>query len=355
VGDAPHVLGVLVGEGIGAEVVAAALVVLDAVANSSGLRLELRRGGEIAAGPARRLTAEATEFCESVFAAGGTLLCGPAGGRSVYDLRQRFDLYCKITPIRPSPALADAAVVSPDRLTGVDMLIVRENVGGLYFGDYGRRDGGRVAYQHVSYDAEQIVRVVEVATRLARARRGRLSVVVKSGGVPEVSALWAECAAAVAADHGVQIEILDIDNASFQLVADPRRFAVVVAPNLFGDILGDVAAVLLGSRGMSYSANFGADRRAVYQTGHGAAHDLAGSGRANPTAQILSLALLLRESFGLAGAARCIERAVEAVLAEGFRTPDIAAAGSRIVGTRELGERIARAASSLAGEQRKIA
>jgi 3-isopropylmalate dehydrogenase len=181
---APHVLGVLVGEGIGPEVVDAALVVLDAVASGSGLRLEVRHGGQVAAEEARRLTAGAAEFCASVFAAGGTLLCGPTGGRSVYDLRQRFDLYCKLVPIRPSPALADAAIVCPDRLAGVDMLIVRENVGGLYFGDYGRREGGRVAYQHLSYDAEAHARrqgrrdprgerVVEGAGGGGRRRSGR--------------------------------------------------------------------------------------------------------------------------------------------------------------------------------------
>jgi 3-isopropylmalate dehydrogenase len=142
--------------------------------------------------------------------------------------------------------------------------------------------------------------------------------------------------------------MLDVDNASFQLVAQPRRFDVVVAPNLLGDVLADSASVLLGSRGMSFSANFGPGRRAVYQTGHGAAHDLAGSDRANPAAQILTMAAMLRESFDLGRVAVCIESAVERVLAAGFRTLDIAGPTSRVVGTRELAERIAEEAATRA-------
>ncbi len=353
----PCVVGVLPGEGVGPEVVDAALTVLDAVTGPSGRRFEIHRAGEI--GPRGRerswLTEEGVEFCRSIFAAGGALLCGAMGGRSVYDLRARFDLYCKLVPLRPSPALADVAIVRPERLTHVDVLIVRENLGGLYAGEFGRREGGRVAYQHFSYRADQVERIIQVAARLAAMRRGQLSVIGKSGGVPEVSALWREMAEAVASDHGVVLEVLEVDNASYQLVADPRRFDVVVAPNFLGDILADAATVLLGSRGMSYSANFGPDGRAVYQTGHGAAHDLSGSDRANPVAQILSLAMMLRESFGLAREGLHIETAVERVLASGLRSPDIAGVGSRIAGTRKLAECIALEAASLAGEAREIA
>ena len=347
----PRVLGVVPGEGIGPEVVDAALIVLDAVTRRSGLRLEVRRDGESGG----RLIEECVEFCRAIFTAGGAVLCGPMGGRFVYDLRAAFDLYCKIVPLRPSPALADVSIVRPERLAGVDVVIVRENVGGLYFGESGRREGGRVAYQHVCYSADQVARSIEVAARLARLRRGRLSVVVKTGGVPEVSALWSEQAATVASAHAVDLEVIEADNASFQLVADPGRFDVVVAPNLFGDLLADAATVLLGTRGMSYSANFGPEGRAVYQTGHGAAHDLRGTDRANPVAQILSVAMLLRESFALGREALRIESAVESVLASGVRTPDIAGPGSRIVGTRELAECIAMEVSKVAGEETEVA
>ena len=349
------VIGVLPGEGIGPEVIDAALTVLDAVASATGLRFDLRRGGALGTGPRRRLTAAAAEFCQSIFAAGGAVFCGPTGGRAVYDLRDRFDLFCKLVPIRPAAALRDAAIVRPERLGGIDVLIVRENVGGLYLGKFGRCEAGRAAYQHLSYHADQVTRVADVAARLARRRRGCLSVIVKAGGVPEVSALWKECVEAVGAAHGVSVEMLDIDNAAFQIIADPRRFDVVVAPNLFGDILADVATVLLGSRGMSYSANFGPARRAVYQTGHGAAHDLAGSDRANPTAQILSLAMMLRESFGLWSAADRIETAVENVLASGLRTPDVASRESRVVGTRALAGYIAAEAGTRAAQERERA
>jgi 3-isopropylmalate dehydrogenase len=344
-----NVVGVVPGEGIGPEVVDAAVSVLDAVTRRSGLRLDVRRGAS------GHDIEECVDFCRSIFAAGGAVLCGPMGGRFVYDLRAAFDLYCKLVPLRPLPALADVSIVRRERLTGVDVVIVRENVGGLYFGESGRRLGGRVAYQYVSYSADQVVRIIEVAARLARQRRGQLSVVVKTGGVPEISALWREAAQTVASTHAVDLEVIEADNASFQLVAAPSRFDVVVAPNLFGDLLADAATVLLGSRGMSFSANFGPEGRAVYQTGHGAAHDLAGTQRANPVAQILSAAMLLRESLALVREAARIETAVENVLAAGVRTPDIAGPGSRVVGTRELADCIAREASGLAGEETEVA
>jgi 3-isopropylmalate dehydrogenase len=198
-----------------------------------------------------------------------------------------------------------------------------------------------VAFQEAVYDADQVDRLLEVALRAASARRGRLAVVTKTGGIPEVSALWLERAHAAAARTGVSLEDLEVDNACFQLVADPRRFDVVAAPNMLGDVVSDSAALILGSRGMALSANFGDDGRAVYQTGHGAAYDLAGTDRANPVAQIQALAMLLRESFGLADAAQAVEDAVVTTLAAGDRTADIAGPGSTVVGTRALAERIA--------------
>ncbi len=348
--SAPYVIGVLEGEGVGPEVVAAALAVLAAVERETGIRFDVRTGGDIGA-PGRTgggLSAPIAEFCETVFAAGGALFCGPAGGRFVYDLRGRFDLFCKLVPLRPRPELRDAAVLRPDLLDGVDILLVRENVGGLYFGEFGRRDGGRIAYQHCVYSVEQVARIIAVAADLARLRRGHVTVVVKRSGVPAVSALWMEQAAAVAATRDVVIETLDVDNAGFQLVARPRSFDVVVAPNLFGDVLADAATAVLGSRGLSYSANFGSEGRAAYQTGHGAAHDLAGTDTANPVAQMLSLAMMLRESFGLADAADRVERAIGAVLAAQVRTADMAAPGSTIVGTRALTAHVVRELTTVA-------
>jgi 3-isopropylmalate dehydrogenase len=336
-------VGAVPGEGIGPEVVGAALAVLKAAASVTGVTLELREGGDTSS---RTLRAEVADFCASVFAHGGSVLCGPVGGRFVYDLRAHFDLYAKFVPIRPLPALADVSIVRPERAEGVDMVIVRENVGGVYFGEYGRRAGGRVAFQDFSYDADRVARLLGVAARLALQRRRHLTVIVKNGGIPEVSALWREQAREVTADLPLEVEALDVDNAGFQLLAQPSRFDVVVAPNLLGDVLADSTTVLLATRGLSHSANLGVAGRAVYQTGHGAAYDLAGSDTANPVAQILTTATMLRESFGLDDTAARIESAVEATLAQGLRTPDMAGPGSRVVGTRELAERIAERAAA---------
>lgn len=347
-----RLVGVIDGEGIGPEVVAAARTVLDAVLEASGVALAAREIDCDAVAERAGLTARTAELCAGVFEEGGVLFCGAVGGRFVYDLRARFDLYCKVVPLSPSPVLADAAIVRPERLAGVDVLLVRENVGGLYMGEFGRRDTGRVAYQHFSYDDRQVERIVRAAVRLARERRGRLTAVIKSGGVPEVSGLWREVTERVTAATGIDVEVLEVDNAGFQLVADPHRFDVVVAPNLFGDVLADAATVLLASRGMSYSANFGDDGRAAYQTGHGAAHDLTGTGRANPVGQILSLALMLSASCDLPRQAAWITSAVDSVLARGIRTADVAGPSARIAGTREMAAEIAAEVSRAAARER---
>jgi 3-isopropylmalate dehydrogenase len=338
----PLRMGVVEGEGIGPEVVGAALTVLAAVTQAHGLDIELVTAGPIGGrGPnGLGVDAAAAAFYDAAFAAGTPVLTGPAGGRFVYELRARYDLFVKLVPVRPEPAIADASIVRPERISGVDVLIVRDNIGGLYQGAFGRRDGGRVAYQEASYSADQVDRLLAVAVRAASARRGRLAVVAKPGGIPELSALWRERAEA-AGSPDVEIEVIEVDNACFQLVADPHRFDVVAAPNMIGDVIGDTAALVLGSRGVSYSANFGVPGRAVYQTAHGAAHDLAGRGIANPIGQLRTMSWLLRESLGLAAAADTVEDAITATVADGLRTPDIAGPGSTVVGTADLAEAIA--------------
>lgn len=353
------VIGALPGEGVGPEVVGAALDVLDAVAEGGALPFVVRRGGPIGLAARRETGAElppaAAAFCEGIFADGGAVLCGPGGGRFVYDLRAKFDLYCKLVPLRPLAALRGAGPLRERAVEGVDVVVVRENVGGAYFGEHGaRRRGAQIgeAYHQFRYDAGQVERILRVAFELARRRRGRLAVVVKPSGVPSISELWTEQAVLLNEHYGVELQFLEVDNACYQIVADAPRFDVVAAPNLFGDVVADTAALLLGSRGMSLSANFGAPGRAVYQTGHGAAHDLAGSDRANPLGQIRSLALLLAESFGCVELQVAIERAVEDVLAAGWRTPDVMAPGCTCVGTRELGLRVADAARAALREVR---
>jgi len=336
-------IGVLHGEGIGPEVVDGALAVLEAVGDACAVKYELHTGAPVQrtsdAGPA--LDGATAEFFETMLGARAPIICGAIGGRFVYEVRARFDLYCKLVPVAPLPVLADASILRPERVQGVDVLIVRDNVGGLYQGAFGRRDGGRIAYQEAVYDAEQVDRLLTVAVRAAAARRGRLAVITKPGGIPAVSALWRERAAATPHGADVAIEEVEVDNACFQLVADPFRFDVVAAPNMLGDVVADTAALVLGSRGMALSANFGTVGRAVYQTGHGAAYDLAGTNLANPVAQIHSLAMLLRESLRRPDAAAVVELAVERVLGRGLRTPDIAGPESTVVGTRELADTIA--------------
>jgi 3-isopropylmalate dehydrogenase len=232
----------------------------------------------------------------------------------------------------------------PQATDGVDMVVVRENVGGLYFGrgEHTADNQGRSAVSHTfTYSSDEVSRIVEVAVRLARHRRQRLALVVKLSGVPVVSQLWCDVFSQLTAGEDLQTSVFEVDNANYQLIAAAQTFDVVVAPNLFGDIISDAGALLLGSRGMSFSGNFGAPAVAVYQTGHGAAHDIAGQGIANPLGQILSAAFMLRESFGLTAAAAAIESAVEQTLAAGFRTADIALPGGPVISTLEMGRRIA--------------
>lgn len=348
----PLVLGVLPGEGSGPEVVGASLDVLAAVAGALDLAIDVRTGGSIGQAAVREcgaaLSPDVDAFCRAVFGAGGALLCGPGGGRFVYDLRRRFDLYCKLAPIAPLPALRNAGVVRPQALERVDMLIVRENTAGLYAGEWGETeaDGERCAWQRVGYREGEVRRILQAALALARSRRRRLCVVHKPGGVPAISGLWRDVANGLPAAD-VDVRWLEVDTAAYALLRAPREFDVIVAPNMFGDVLADVAALLLGSRGVSSSANFGTDGVAAYQTGHGAAHDLAGTDRANPAGQILALATLLRESLGLAAAGAAVAAALDAVLRAGWRTPDVMETGSRPIGTRDLGRRVADAAHEL--------
>lgn len=346
------VVGVLAGEGIGAEVVGAARDVLDHVRARTHKPVEIIVGGKIGR-PAQAecgaaLSGEVIEFCDSVFARGGAILCGPGGGRFVYDLRAHFALYCKLTPVRHLDAIDDASILRPERLRGVDLIVVRENVGGLYFGRSEIVPGeDRAAIQHCAYSDSEVRRILLPALDLARRRRGRLALALKPDGIPAISTLWRENLEQLAAGTGVACQVLEVDNAAYQLIASPHELDVMVAPNMFGDVLSDAASLLLGSRGMSFSGNFGPQRRAVYQTGHGAAHDLAGRNCANPVGQIYSLAMMLRESFGWQREASAIEAAIAMVLGQGWRTPDIASSTSRVIGTRELGERIAAAAADL--------
>lgn len=334
-------IAVVDGEGIGPSVIEAALEVLSAALDTTGRRVDIRRSPDLTERDEYGLTLGpvASDFYRNVFDKGIPILHGPAGGRFVYQLRNQFKLAVKHTPIAPWTELADVAIVDPARMARADMLIVRDNSGGLYQGDFTHAPDDSEASHSTTYTVGQIETILKSAIEAATARSQRLSVVTKPGGVPTISRLWRATAERLVPDS-IDLDFVEIDNACFQVLADPDRFDVIATPNMFGDVLGDTATALLGSRGMAYSANFGVDGRAVYQTAHGAAHDLADRDLANPIAQILSLAWLLRESLGMAEEADIIVAAVRHEVTAGVRTPDIGAEGSMIVGTRRFAGRV---------------
>lgn len=349
------VLGVLPGEGVGPDLITHSLGLLRTLERHTELRFDVMHGGPIGHEAEQRcgtpLPDEVIALCKSVFSRGGAILNGPGGGRYVYDLRTRLDLFFKITPLRPMRALQDACHLKQGAIDHADILLVRENLAGVYQGQshFDRTEDGVAVLRHrFDHREDTVQRFLAAAARLARMRRGRLTVVVKQSGVPALSNFWRHCAEQQAAVHGIQCELLDVDHMAYKLVQHPRDFDVVAAPNLFGDVLADLGAVLLGSRGNSFSGNFSPTGDAVYQTNHGAAHDIAGADRANPAGQFLSLAMLLRESFGLRKPAAWIETALCSVWQEGWRTADLAGAGCRIIGTREFSDLVSERLASLA-------
>jgi 3-isopropylmalate dehydrogenase len=340
-------IGVIEGTGIGPEVIAATLHVLKAVEQTTGIKFEVRHNEsadyETEVISKQSLPDSIVRFCTDIFAHNGAILSGPVGGRYVYDIRKQFDLFCKFIPVLPWPQLAYAGCISPQCRRQVDMLLVRDNVGGIYQGTWLERTtaGGRIAEHSFSYHESQVRRLAEVAARSAAGRRGKLHVIVKQGGMPAISALWRDVCLATADKYHVEAAIMNVDLAAYELIQNPSQFDVLVTPNLMGDILADITGALLGSRGVAFSGNFDANGRAVYQTNHGCAHDIAGSDIANPAGQILSLAMLLRESFGLVEAADLIEDALAGAWSQGWRTADLAEPGCRIVGTKALADYVA--------------
>jgi 3-isopropylmalate dehydrogenase len=312
----------------------------------TGLKFELCHGGAIGEEAEKHFGASLPEstarFFTEIFARGGAILNGPGGGRYVYDLRKRFDLFCKFAPIRPCPQLSRIAPVIANNAHPMDMLIVRDNIAGAYQGHWSTHEteAGKIAEHTFSYTSRQIQRLAEVAARAAAARRGKMHVIVKDGGLPAVTALWREVSVAEAIRQEVEAIFVNVDLAAYEFIRNPGQFDVVLTPNLFGDILVDITGALLGSRGVTFSGNYDPAGNGVYQTNHGCAHDLAGADVANPAGQILSLSMMLRESFGLGDAATLIETALAAAWQDGWRTADIAEPDCRVVGTRAMAEQV---------------
>ncbi|MDW8068090.1 MAG: 3-isopropylmalate dehydrogenase [Anaerolineae bacterium] len=345
-------IAVLPGDGIGPEVVAAAVQVLERVAEVYGHRFEFQEGliGGIAIDrTGDPLPEETLALCR----ASDAILLGAVGGpqwddptapvrpeQGLLRLRKELQLFANLRPVKPYPALRDASPLRPDVIAGVDLMVVRELTGGIYFGPRGRE--GNRAYDTAVYTVEEIERVLHVAFRLSRQRRRKVTSVDKAN-VLTTSRLWRETAIAVGQRYpDVELEHLLVDACAMMLMLRPGDFDVVVTENMFGDILTDEAAVLAGSIGLLPSASLGADGPGLYEPIHGSAPSLAGRGIANPIATILSAAMLLRHSLGLEDEAAAVEQAVSTVLEEGYRTPDIARPDTRVVGTEEMARHIAR-------------
>ena len=346
---AQHLLGVFKGEGIGPELTDAAIRVLAALEASchGEHQFRIREGGAIGHQSidrsGRPLDDEAIGFCRQIFQDGGAILAGPGGDRFVYECRREFGLYYKLNPLQPPRIPLQARRIDSRFLKDVDIMVVRDNSGGVYQGSWhleSRPCGDRIASQVFHYSESQILSVVEVACRHALKRRGELAVVTKPNGIPAVSELWIEATRALAGRYGLSIRELEIDYANFALIQHPQAFDVVVTSNLFGDILSDIGGVLLGSRGLCHGASFTAEGHAIYQTNHGAAFDLAGQDRANPVGHLLALAMALEHSFQQPQLAATLRDAIERVWQAGWRTEDLAEPGCRTLGTQALTERI---------------
>jgi len=341
-------IALLPGDGIGPEIVAQGRRILTAVAELA--RIEITFGEGLIGGAA--IDATGIALPDETIALGrraDAVLLGAVGGpkwddpsatvrpeQGLLAIRRALGLYANLRPVRPHPALIDASPLRPERLVGVDLVVVRELTGGIYFGDKGLTqlpDGGERAHDLCVYDTSEIERIVRVGAELARSRRGRLTSVDKAN-VLETSRLWRRVTTRVVRHEfpDVQLEHVLVDSCAMHLVTNPSRFDVIVTENMFGDILTDEAAVLTGSIGLLPSASLGAPsagtRMGLYEPIHGSAPDIAGRGIANPIGTILSIAMLLRHSLGFEAAARAVERAVRDALTGGARTPDLGGTSS---------------------------
>ncbi len=351
-----HKLLILPGDGIGPEIVTEALKVLEALRCEFGLAVELENGligGAACDAGGSPLPDETLSLARSADA----VLLGAVGGpqweslprerrpeRGLLGIRAALELFANLRPAILYPQLAAASTLRPEVVAGLDLMIVRELTGGIYFGEpRGIRtlEGGeRQGFNTLIYSETEIRRIGRVAFEAAIKRKRRLTSVDKAN-VLECSELWREVMMELAADYPqVELSHMYVDNAAMQLVRAPRQFDVVVTGNMFGDILSDAAAMLTGSIGMLPSASLDERGKGMYEPIHGSAPDIAGRGVANPLATILSVAMLLRHSLDEPELAGRVEQAVERVLEQGLRTADIAAEGQRRVGTAQMGDAV---------------
>jgi 3-isopropylmalate dehydrogenase len=343
---------VLPGDGIGQEIVPEALKVLAAVLTESKVKFEYEEhlvGGAAIDAVGKALPASTLEACKEADA----VLLGAMGGPkwdtlpakerpelgALLPLRKELNLYANIRPVKMIPSLLTASTLKAEVVKDVDLVVLRELTGGLYFGDKGRSGNPPAAYDVLVYTEPEIRRIVTLGFETARQRKKKLCSVDKAN-VLESSRFWREIAVDVARNYpDVELSHLYVDNAAMQLVRKPAQFDVIVTENMFGDILTDLASMLGGSIGMLASASM-CGKKGLYEPAHGSAPDIAGQNIANPLATILSAAMMLRFTFGLSAAADKIEQAVARVLAQGYRTADLAKPGEKTVGTREMGDAV---------------
>jgi 3-isopropylmalate dehydrogenase len=347
-------IAILAGDGIGPEIVSQAVRVLEAL-RKDGLKIELEPA--LLGGCA--VDAEGEPFPEStrkLVAESDAVILGAVGGpkydslpralrpeKGLLGIRKFLNLFANLRPAILYPELANASTLKADVVAGLDVLIVRELTGDIYFGEprgIEQREGQRVGFNTMVYSESEIARIARVAFQAARKRNRRLCSVDKMN-VLECTQLWRDVVTETAKEYpDIELSHMLVDNAAMQLIRNPRQFDVMVTGNMFGDILSDEASMLTGSIGMLPSASLDEHNKGLYEPIHGSAPDIAGKNVANPLATILSAAMMLRYTFDLEPAAARIEAAVKRVLAQGYRTADIYEEGMKKVGTAEMGHAV---------------
>lgn len=349
-------IAVIPGDGIGPEVINEAIKVLDAVGGKYGHEFnytQVLAGGAAIDAAGECLPQETIDIAKKSDA----VLLGAVGGpkwdslpgdkrpeRALLGIRKELGLFANLRPAIMFDELKDACPIRPEKVEGgLDLLVVRELTGGIYFGERGYKDTnmGKAAYDIEQYSEGEVKRIAEVAFDMAMKRNKKVTSVDKAN-VLESSRLWRKTVAEVAKNYPeVELENFYVDNTAMQLVYNPKQFDVIVTSNIFGDILSDEASMITGSLGMLPSASIAEGNFGMYEPVHGSAPDIAGTGKANPMATILSAAMMLKYTFGLSDEADAIESAVKKTLAAGYRTPDIMSEGKTPATTEQIGSLIA--------------
>ncbi len=346
-------IALIKGDGIGPEIIDEAVKVLDVIGNKFGHKFqceELLAGGIAIDKTGTALPKETVEKCLT----SDSVLLGAVGGykwdnlkgserpeTALLGLRSALELYTNLRPAILYKVLKDASPLKQELIeNGFDIMVTRELTGGIYFGEKGitNDENGISAYDVERYSEKEIERIAKSAFEIARKRNKKVTSIDKAN-VLESSRLWRKVVTEVSKNYeDVELLHMYIDNAAMQLVRDPSQFDVILTSNIFGDILSDEASQLTGSVGMLPSASIGSTKRGMYEPIHGSAPDITGQNIANPIATILSVAMMLQYSFDLSNEANAIEKAVEKVLEDGYRTKDIYVEGTKLVGTNEMGE-----------------